>query len=93
LFRADREGGLELRALGALAAFDFDVLTDQLPRPAVVYRRAAQYVDKLLKGAIAENLPVEQPTKFDLFVNLKTAKTLGLTIPLSVQVRADKMIE
>jgi putative ABC transport system substrate-binding protein len=63
------------------------------PSLNVVYRRAAQYVDKLLKGAIAENLPVEQPTKFDLFVNLKTAKTLGLTIPLSVQVRADKMIE
>ena len=62
------------------------------PSSSDLYRRAATFVAKILKGRSAADLPVEQPMKFEFIVNLKTAKQIGVTIPPNVLVRADRMI-
>jgi putative ABC transport system substrate-binding protein len=79
-------GGTDLfpRA-GGLMSYWFDTVD--------VHAQAASYIDRILKGASPADLPVQQPTKYSLIINLKTAKTLGLTVPLSLLGRADQVIE
>jgi len=100
MFFVERRRLVELAAQNRLPtvypwrdAVDAGGLMSYAPHLPDLFRRAATYVDKILKGARPADLPVEQPTKFELVINLKTAKTLGITIPQLLLLRADQVIE
>jgi putative ABC transport system substrate-binding protein len=100
MFRGHRVRVVELAAKHRLPSiFDAKVYVDAGglmsygPDLKDIYRRLATYVDRILRGAKPGDLPIEQPTKFDLVINLKTAKVLGLTIPPDVLARADETIQ
>jgi putative ABC transport system substrate-binding protein len=100
MFTSERRRLVDLAAKSRLPAVypqrafvDAGGLMGYGPNVADLFRRAATYVDKILKGAKPADLPVEQPTKFELVINLKTAKALSLTIPPSLLARADQVIE
>jgi putative ABC transport system substrate-binding protein len=100
VFGSHRAQIAQLAAKGRLPAIyatsgyaDAGGLMSYGPNLAGLYRRAAVYVDKILKGAKPADLPVETPTKFELVINLKTAKQIGLTIPESVLYRVDRVIK
>jgi putative ABC transport system substrate-binding protein len=100
MFIAQRQGLADLAAKNRLPTIfalreyaQVGGLMSYGPNYPDVYRRAATYVDRILKGAKPADLPIEQPTKFEFVINLKTAKALGLTIPPSVLARADEVIQ
>jgi putative tryptophan/tyrosine transport system substrate-binding protein len=100
LFSFNRRIAIErAAALGLPAIYEWPEMAEEDgliaygPRLTPIYRQVARLVVKVLRGAKPEDLPVEQPTNFELVINLKTAKALGLTIPEPLLVRADKVIE
>jgi putative ABC transport system substrate-binding protein len=93
LSRMARERNLPLMGYAREMVEENGMLISYGPSNIASFNRTAYFVDRILRGAKAGSLPVEQPTAFDLVINLKTAKSLGLTIPQSLLLRADQVIE
>ena len=100
LFFANRSRIVQLALAGGLPTMAYNdvhvragIFASYGPDSVEMFRRAGTYVDKILKGTKPADLPVEEPTKYNLAVNLKTAKALGLTVPASLLARADEVIE
>jgi putative tryptophan/tyrosine transport system substrate-binding protein len=92
-FHRTRIADLAISRLPSMFTAQAGGLMHYSPNPTDNYRHAATYIDKIFKGAKPGDLPIEQSTKFELVINLKTAKALGLTIPPSLLQRADQVIE